>query len=139
MLNVKTIHINKNRGWRGLAEAILEDELHNTVYSTVFSFSPEVWTDLMAYNKFVAEDEENYYVLTFTDPLAGLPRGHQRSVLIKNFTGVVTEIIPVPKEDWWEIASNKGCRLYINNFKTNSNNHTTSDWNCVGIRVMPTL
>lgn len=137
MLNdVKRITINKNRGWRGLAELVCEDESRSVVHKMVFSFSQAVWEDMLD-GYIVTQDEDNYFILNF-DNTAELPsKTQQRSVLIKSFTGTVMSIRQYPKNEAISVMSPDYNRIY--NFKKNRNNHTTSDWNCIGIRVTPNI
>jgi hypothetical protein len=132
-MDIKRIIINKNRGWRGLAEVIGENEKRETVLKMVFSFSSDMWAQLM-YGNIVLQDTDNYYVVKF-DNTDKLPHGHQRSVLIKNFVGTVTEMHTYKKT----ATDFAGDEYYIRVFKANNNHHTTSDWNCIGIRVNPII
>lgn len=137
-MDIKRIIINKNRGWRGLAELRCYDSEHNNIKTMMFSFSQPVWDDMLK-GCIVIQDETNYYVLEFNNADT-LPRG-QRSVLIKNFNGEVTNIYTYPKVEW-QIHTAKVSSLHhyaIYNFIRNRNNHTTSDWNCIGIRVVPMI
>ena len=106
----------------------------------IFSFSQPVWDNLMYMTpaKIVVQDETFYYVLEINEEdRAKLPIGHQRSVLIKNWIGKVEQITKVPKTSW---TSETGTTWSaINNFIRNRNNHTTSDWNCIGVRVTPSI
>lgn len=135
---IKRITINKNRGWRGLAEVYCTDEKGNRVSSMVFSFSQEVWDDMQK-GRIVIQDKDNYYVLYFNNTIA-LPKG-QRSVLIKNFQADVVKVNSYKKDGWSREAWDKSMDDYrvINNFTNNRNNHTTSDWNYIGIRVIPSV
>lgn len=131
--------LNKNRGWRGLAEARLLDESNNTIQKMIFSFSQSVWNDMLK-GVLVMQDEEHYIVLKFSDPDYKLPRPfQQRSVLIKNVTLNIDSKEIYSKEHW--VAEHKTAGDYdaISNFILNRNNHTVSSWNCVGIRVVPTI
>ena len=75
--------LNKNRGWRGLAEARLIDDAGNTTHKMVFSFSQPVWNDMLR-GVLVMQDDDNYIILKF-DKLEKLPAPtQQRSVLLKN-------------------------------------------------------
>lgn len=133
---IARIKINKNRGWRGLAELTCLDETGETVHKMIFSFSQAVWEDMLK-GSIAIQDENNYYILSF-DNLHRLPRrDQQRSVLIKNFTATVISILIYSKHEAIPIMS----RAYsiIEHFKKNKNNHTTSDWNCIGVRVMPSI
>lgn len=128
--------LNKNRGWRGLAEAQLLDKDNNTIQKMIFSFSQPVWEDMLA-GRIVVQDTENYFVIHF-DNTERLPKG-QRSVLLKHFTANVTKVNTYPKNDWIQSALNMGEYDLISHFIRNRNNHTTSDWNCIGIRVVPMI
>lgn len=133
-MEIKRIVINKNRGWRGLAEAVCIDEDNKPVIRTIFSFSQVMW-DTMQKGKMVVQDSNHYYVVCFNNTHA-LPKG-QRSVLIKNFTADVTELFTYDKESWIEASMRDYTYSFIRDFKYNRNNHTQSDWNCIGIRVIP--
>ena len=148
MKEIKRIRINKNRGWRGLAELICEDEERKTVHKMIFSFSQPVWNDLLQ-GYIVIQDEDNYFILNF-DNTEALPKPtQQRSVLIKSFLATVVNITAHPflatvvnitahpKNEPLDVLSDDYDRIY--NFKKNRNNHTTSDWNCIGVRVIPEI
>ena len=139
--DINKIKINKNRGWRGLVEAVVYNNEGESA-TAVFSFSPETWQDLMTRNRIVLQDEENFYVLTIDndDVTNKLPIGHQRSVLIKNFIGNVVNTKVIKKAGWQETSREEEdvyLFYYITHFKKNQNNHTTSSWNNIGIRVTP--
>lgn len=128
MKEIKRIRINKNRGWRGLAELICEDEERKVVHKMIFSFSQAVWNDLLQ-GYIVIQDEDNYFILNF-DNTEALPKPtQQRSVLIKSFLATVKCITAYPKNERLDVTSDAYSRIY--NFKKNRNNHTTSDWNCI--------
>lgn len=135
---IKSIVINKNRGWRGLAEVVCRDTDYHTVSSMIFSFSQEVWDDMLA-GIMVLQSPGSYIIVHF-DNLDKLPKG-QRSVLLKSFTANVTEVKVIPKTSPW--VSFPGITIAERNaifhFCRNRNNHTTSDWNCIGIRVTPMI
>ena len=136
MKEIKRIILNKNRGWRGLAELVCEDEERKVVHKMIFSFSQNVWDDLLQ-GYIVIQDEDNYFILNF-DNTDILPKPtQQRSVLIKSFQATVVNITAYPKNERLDVLSNDYDRIY--NFKKNRNNHTTSDWNCIGIRVIPEI
>ena len=138
MKEIKRIRINKNRGWRGLAELVCEDEERKVVHKMIFSFSQPVWNDLLQ-GYIVIQDEDNYFILNF-DNTESLPKPtQQRSVLIKSFLATVVNITAYPKNEPLDalILSDDYDRIY--NFKKNRNNHTTSDWNCIGVRVIPEI
>ena len=125
-------------GWRGLAELDCLDERGNTIQKMIFSFSQPVWEDML--NGFiVTQDEDNYIILEF-DNTDALPKPtQQRSVLIKSFQATVINQYKYSKDSW----ANKNTPIihykYIRNFTMNRNNHTTSDFNCIGIRVTPMI
>lgn len=136
MKEIKRIRINKNRGWRGLAELVCEDEERKVVHKMIFSFSQAVWNDLLK-GYIVIQDEDNYFILNF-DNTESLPTPvQQRSVLIKSFLATVINITVHPKNKPLDVLSADYDRIY--NFKKNRNNHTTSDWNCIGVRVIPEI
>ena len=136
MKEIKRIILNKNRGWRGLAELICEDEERKVVHKMIFSFSQKVWDDLLQ-GYIVIQDEDNYFILNF-DNTDRLPKPtQQRSVLIKSFQATVVNITARPKNEPISVFTDDYDRIY--NFKKNRNNHTTSDWNCIGIRVVPEI
>lgn len=136
MKEIKRIRINKNRGWRGLAELVCEDEERKVVHKMIFSFSQPVWNYLLQVY-IVIQDEDNYFILNF-DNTESLPKPtQQRSVLIKSFLATVVNITAHPKNEPLDVLSDDYDRIY--NFKKNRNNHTTSDWNCIGVRVIPEI
>lgn len=135
-MKAKQIIINKNRGWRGLAEARLVDNERKEVLKMIFSFSQPVWDDMLL-GYMVVQDTDNYYVLNFNNTDA-LPKG-QRSVLLKHFTADVLECTTYKKNDWTQDALSRGHYDKISHFIKNRNNHTQSDWNCIGIRVVPII
>lgn len=134
---IHTISINKNRGWRGLARAVVCDSMGEVLIDTIFSFSQPVWNDLME-GYIVLQTDEEYLILKL-DNLAPLPKGHQRSVLIKNYMSHVTEVNRYKKNDWRKISTPPLDFTKIIHFIQNKNNHTTSDWNCIGVRVIPEI
>ncbi len=138
MNNFNHLIINKNRGWRGLAEVLVRSKECESQLKMVFSFSSDMWTDLTYHHKIVVQDQDNYYVIYF-EPVTSLPKPtQQRSVLIKNFTGKITSVNKYSKASWLgDSTSDDWCT--IKHFIRNRNNHTTSDWNCIGIRVMPEI
>ena len=135
-MEIKRIIINKNRGWRGLAEVRCYNSEHKNIKTVIFSFSERVWTDLMV-GKFVISDDTNYYILHF-DNISTLPKG-QRSVLIKNFNADVVDIKAYNKHTWNDFSNDYADRVLIEDHIKNRNNHTTSDWNCIGVRVVPVI
>lgn len=134
---IKKIIVNKNRGWRGLAEVFCLNETGEKVLTMMFSFSQDVWNDMQK-GRIVVQDDESYHVLYFTNTY-DLPKG-QRSVLIKSFNAVITEVKTYAKKSWdkdsWSVESTED-RVAIRNFLENRNNHTTSEWNFIGVRVTP--
>ena len=138
---MKRIVINKNRGWRGLAEVVCLDEENKEVNKMIFSFSQDMWDDLIYRHIVVIQDTENYYIIKFNDDtsVGKLPTtDQQRSVLIKNYIATVEKVNTYAKDKWTE-APTAGDYAVINHFRKNKNNHTTSDWNCIGIRVTPEI
>lgn len=138
MDDIQRIVINKNRGWRGLAQIKCYNSSNEVVNTMIFSFSEPVWRDLIDHHAIVTQDEDNYYVIKFTDDKDKLPRPtQQRSVLIKNFITSVEYMNKYPKVSW-SSAEGTDWNLIMNYLK-NRNNHTTSDWNCIGVRVIPEI
>ena len=130
--------LNKNRGWRGLAEAQWLDDDNNTIQKMIFSFSQQVWNDMLR-GYLVMQDKDHYIVLKF-DQLDKLPSPtQQRSVLIKNVVLPITEKEIYSKETWSRDHKTAGDWTAIYNFIKNRNNHTQSDWNCIGVRVVPMI
>lgn len=141
MDDIQRIVINKNRGWRGLAQLECQSytkDTINTIHKMIFSFSEPVWRDLIDRQTIVTQDEDNYYIIKFTDDKGELPRPtQQRSVLIKSFIAPVKYINKYPKISWTSAEGEDYASLF--HFVKNRNNHTTSDWNCIGIRVIPEI
>ena len=140
MESIKRIRINKNRGWRGLAELVCENERREDIAKMIFSFSQPVWEDMLK-GFIVLQDEDNFILLEF-DNTDELPKPtQQRSVLIKSFQATVVNQYEYPKENWRINISEEHYEHgdYIYHFTMNRNNHTTSDWNCIGIRVTPMI
>lgn len=135
-MEIVRIRLNKNRGWRGLAELLCENSKREIVKKMVFSFSQAVWNDLLK-GYIVTQDNDNYYVIHF-DNIERLPKPtQQRSVLIKSFNATVIELKKYAKDDPLNVLSEDYTRIY--NFRKNKNTHTTSDWNYIGIRVIPSI
>ena len=138
---MKTLTLNKNRGWRGLAEATIEldDGTHRTV---LFSFSQAVWDDMLN-GLLVLQNEDEDYVVICCDNHTGALRGRnqQRSVLINKAVLPILSIITYSKDTWvtdtriFHIDEGQAIKHYL----ANNNYHTTSKWNNVGIRVTPTI
>ena len=138
MSNYEHLVINKNRGWRGLAEAKAINLDTKEELKMIFSFSQNVWDDLIIHHKIVMQDAHYYYVIYFTDPEERLPRPtQQRSVLIKAFNVKIQKVNKVKKSEWTSAVAEDWSA--ITHFIKNTNNHTTSDWNCIGIRVVPSI
>lgn len=138
MNNYNHLVINKNRGWRGLAEAKAIDLDTKETLRTIFSFSQAMWNDLVSRHLIVMQDEEYYYIIRFADPEGRLPSPtQQRSVLIKSFNVAIKSITKVKKLEWTASEGEDWGAIF--NFRKNKNNHTTSDWNCIGIRVIPSI
>lgn len=135
-MEIKRIIINKNRGWRGLAEVRCYDSEHNNIKTMMFSFSQPVWDDMLK-GHIVIQNDTHYQVLTFNNADT-LPKG-QRSVLIKSFNADVLDTVDIPKVKWEDNVPSETYKHLIEHFIKNRNNHTQSDWNCIGIRVIPTL
>ncbi len=134
---MKYLLLNKNRGWRGLAEADILNEERNVTTKHIFSFSQPMWDDLIIRNTLVIASEEFYYVINFEDT-GRLPRAdQQRSVLIKNYLAKIEKVNKYKKDEWTKAEA--GDWAAITHFMKNRNNHTTSDWNCIGVRVVPTI
>ena len=138
MNNWNHIVINKNRGWRGLAEVKLLDFDKSEQFKMIFSFSSATWEDLIIHNTIVVQDQNNYYVVKFSDIAGRLPKPtQQRSVLIKDYNATVDNVYTISKSEWTQAEA--FCWNKIVHFIKNKNNHTTSDWNCIGIRVIPEI
>ena len=138
-MEMKTIYINKNRGWRGLAEVEIYNTYGDLQMKRVFSFSQNVWDDMLK-RLMVVQDEDYYYVITFEKALNDLPKpSQQRSVLIKNFVGNITNVNRYEKETWDSPDIQADDYWAIKHFLENKNNHTTSKWNYVGVRVVPNI
>ena len=102
----------------------------------IFSFSQNVWNDLLQ-GYIVIQDEDNYFILNF-DNTDALPKPTQQStLLITSSQATLTNITAYPKNEEVSPMTDDYDRIY--NFKKNRNNHTTSDWNCIGIRVIPEI
>ena len=130
--------IAKNRGWRGLTEVTLLNGKGGKIASQIFSFSQPMWDDLVERDIIVIQDDTEYYVIKF-DPAGKLPTvDMQRSVIIRNVTVNILEVNKYNKTDWMRVAkSNDYSAIY--HYTRNNNNHTTSDWNYIGLRVIPEI
>lgn len=139
MEKIARIKLNKNRGWRGLAELICEDSKRDIISKNIFSFSQNMWCDLLK-GYIVLQDEDNYIILNF-DNVEKLPKPtQQRSVLIKDFSATIIKQWTVSKDTWRkDLTFGSDLWTAVNNYLMNNNNHTTSDWNCIGIRVVPII
>ena len=123
----------------GLAEAQLLDEDNNTIQKMIFSFSQPVWNDMLR-GVMVMQSEQDYIILEFDYEHSRLPRpSQQRSVLIKDVVLPVVNIKRYSKKTWMKDHTSAGDYSAIHNFLKNRNNHTTSDWNCIGVRVVPMI
>ena len=130
------IIIAKNRGWRGLAEIKLLNEDNKEIASQIFSFSQPMWDDLIRNNVIVVQDSNSYFVIHF-EPSSKLPSAdQQRSVLIKNVTLTVTEVNKYAMKAEGALGADYSA---ICHYTRNNNNHTTSDWNYIGLRVIPEI
>lgn len=129
------IKLNKNRGWRGLAQLeCLEEGLESK--KIMFSFSGNTWQDLMA-GHIVYQDNDKYIILDI-DNTDALPQHSQRSVLLKDFKANVIDKREYDMNRWMTSTINTAHDWsYISHFTHNSNAYTTSVWNDVGIRVNP--
>ena len=128
---MKKLVLNKNRGWRGLAEAQLLNDDNTTIQKMIFSFSQPVWNDMLR-GVMVMQSEQDYIVLEFDYEHSRLPRpSQQRSVLIKDVVLPVVNIKRYSKKTWMKDHTSAGDYSAIYNFLKNRNNHTTSDWNCI--------
>ena len=136
-MDIKRIKINKNRGWRGLSEVVCEDSERKDIMKMIFSFSQPVWEDMLK-GFIVLQDDDNYIVIEFDNTIELPKPTQQRSVLIKNFMGTVVNSWIYSKTSWQSNAPAEHYD-YIYHFTKNRNNHTTSDWNCIGIRVIPII
>ena len=135
MENFKQISIQKNRGWRGLAKVVVYNE-EKEYTSMVFSFSQAVWEDML-HGYIIMPHEEYYYILAF-DNLSALPKEtQQRSVLIKNFQANIIEVNRIEKSKWTSTSGIAYSLIY--HYLKNNNYHTQSDWNYIGIRVIPEI
>lgn len=122
-----------------MAEAQLLDEGNTTIQRMIFSFSQPVWDDMLK-GVMVMQSEQDYIILKFSDPIYKLPRPfQQRSVLIKNVVLNIDKIETYSKATWMKDHKTVEDYNAISNFIKNRNNHTTSDWNCIGIRVIPSI
>ena len=136
MDDIRKIIINKNRGWRGLAELTCLDGDNKTVNRMIFSFSQPVWDDMMG-GYIVTQDKEFFYVIEFNNTYE-LPTG-QRSVLLKNFVADALHVNKYDRKDWMLESAGTRHHGVLYNFIRNNNNHTTSDWNYIGVRVTPNI
>ena len=138
-MEIKRIMLNKNRGWRGLAELVCENDKREIISTNIFSFSQEMWNDLLQ-GYIVMQSEESYTILQF-DNTEALPKPtQQRSVLIKNFFGTVMNQWTFSRTYWSkDLATGSHLWTILDHYTKNKNNHTTSDWNYVGIRVEPSI
>ena len=137
-----TISINKNRGWRGLAQLECIDTITHSkptiMNKIIFSFSQDMWNDMILRHRIVTETDKYYLIIEFNNTEDRLPKPEQqRSVLIKNVLLKVTSTTAYPKHEWSK-ANGYDYSALLHYIK-NTNNHTNSDWNYVGIRVVPDI
>ena len=105
----------------------------------IFSFSQPVWDDMLK-GVMVMQSEQDYIILKFSDPVYKLPRPfQQRSVLIKNVVLNIDKIETYSKATWMKDHKTVEDYNAISHFIKNRNNHTASSWNCIGIRVIPSI
>ena len=105
----------------------------------IFSFSQPVWNDMLR-GVMVMQNEHAYFILEFDYEHSRLPRPfQQRSVLIKDVVLPIVNIKTYSKKTWMKDHTSAGDDSAICNFLANRNNHTTSDWNCIGVRVVPMI
>lgn len=131
------IKINKNRGWRGLAEIVIENDAGKEIETTIFSFSNNMWKDLL--NGYIVVPKQIAYTIFQFNNLNQLPKPtQQRSVLIKNFQAEIINTWYYSKKDWI-ISATEEHRHILHNYISNTNAHTTSKFNYVGIKVMPNI
>ena len=129
MEKIVRIRLNKNRGWRGLAELVCENDKREDISKMIFSFSQNMWNDMLT-GYIITQDEKNFIILNF-DNTDRLPKPtQQRSVLIKSFNATVVNSWTYHKNNYNLVAPYEH-RLLISHFIKNRNNHTTSDWNCI--------
>ena len=129
MEKIVRIRLNKNRGWRGLAELVCENDKREDISKMIFSFSQNMWNDMLT-GYIVTQDDNNFIILNF-DNTDRLPKPtQQRSVLIKSFNATVVNSWTYQKSKYNLLAPYEH-RLLISHFIKNRNNHTTSDWNCI--------
>ncbi len=136
---MKKLILNKNRGWRGLAEARLVDEANDTMRKMVFSFSQDVWNDMLN-GLFIMQTKDQYIIIRFETYDTRLPKPtQQRSVLLKDVVLSITSMNTISKRDW-NLKSHSSLEdAAIRHFRLNRNNYTQSDWNCIGMRVTPMI
>lgn len=129
--DMKQIVINKNRGWRGLSCVEIHNEKGELITKYIFSFSQDVWEDLINRNQIVIADNDYYYVIHFTDTVRGLLPNptQQRSVLIKDFIANIDKVSMVAKTDYTKADISD--YMPIMHYRKNKNNHTQSNWNCI--------
>lgn len=137
---MEVLIINKNRGWRGLAEAVhYNKSTGNIIHKQIFSFSQDMWDDMIYRHKLVIQTNDKYIIYEFADTCDALPKPiQQRSVLIKNVNLKILNITAYDKTTWDDVTDADD-HIVIRNFIMNRNNHTQSDWNCIGIRVIPSI
>ena len=96
-----------------------------------------MWDDMIYNQKIVIANDKYYYVIYF-DNGEKLPRkDQQRSVLIKSFIANITKVNKYSKADWKSAEASDWASITY--FVKNTNNHTQSDWNHIGLRVIPMI
>ena len=113
-MDIQRIVINKNRGWRGLAEVRCLNKENKSEMDMIFSFSQPVWDDMQS-GRIVLQDEEDYIIVHF-DNTEALPKG-QRSVLLKNFVANIIDVIRfhIIFNNMYTISSKLFCIIPIHN------------------------
>lgn len=120
----------------GLASVTILDDEGRVKSDTVFSFSEKVWRDMLD-GYMVIEQDDKYIIYHFRDT-DKLPRpDQQRSVLIKNFVADIISEKPIAKSKW--ASAHISEQILIDHYRKNNNHHTTSDFNYVGLRVLPNI
>lgn len=150
MIEMEVI-INKNRGWRGLASVTVRNDTHEIVGPThIFSFSQDMWDDLYTRRLLVIDDvndegEPIYTVFTFKETdIRKLPTGQRSRVITSTHLEVVaTHYYPLDKPEEFlalyptDTLETMHRKIAIKHYRNNTNAHTMSEFNMVGIRVQP--
>jgi hypothetical protein len=92
------ITISKNRGWRGLANAVIVNtKTGDTIVNSIFSFSAAMWQDLLKGYLVTHDISTNIYTIWRFNNTEALPKpSQQRSVLINGFAAEIIEQISYP-------------------------------------------